>query len=167
MSEDTLPGHQIDPLEARLAVSDEINKQVRAAAERAQVKTRLDEARGRYQTLTEQIDTVDESKSAGIAAAKMPIDGLGFDETGVTYGGMPLKQCSSSEQLRVSTAVAMALNPQIRVLRITDGSLLDSDNLATLEELARAHGFQIWVEKVDESGKVGIVIEEGRVKADG
>ncbi len=59
--------------------------------------------------------------------------------------------------------MAMALNPKIRVIRITDGSLLDSENLALIEEMAGEHDFQIWIEKVDESGSVGITIEDGQV----
>ena len=58
----------------------------------------------------------------------------------------------------------MALNPTVRVLRVTDGSLLDSENLELLAELAREHDFQVWVERVDESGTVGVVIEDGQVR---
>ena len=66
---------------------------------------------------------------------------------------------------RVSVAMAMALNPEVRVIRITDGSLLDSENLRVIGEMASAGDFQVWVERVDESGKVGITIEDGEVVA--
>ena len=93
----------------------------------------------------------------------MPISGLGFDDDGVTYQGVPLKQASAAEQLRVSVAMAMALNPKVRVIRITDGSLLDSDNLALIEQMAADQDFQVWIERVDETGTVGVVIEDGQV----
>ena len=91
--------------------------------------------------------------------------GLGFDDDGVTLDGVPFAQASAAEQLRVSVAMAMALNPKVRIIRITDGSLLDSENLALIEEMAGANGFQVWIERVDESGAVGVVIEDGEVKA--
>jgi hypothetical protein len=81
----------------------------------------------------------------------------------VTLNGIPLGQASAAEQLRVSVALAMAANPKLRVLRILDGSLLDTESLAIIGELAKENDFQAWIEVVDESGKVGIVIEDGRV----
>jgi len=57
----------------------------------------------------------------------------------------------------------MALNPTVRVLRVTDGSLLDSENLALLADMAQQQNVQVWIERVDESGTVGVVIEDGRV----
>jgi len=83
----------------------------------------------------------------------------------VTYGGIPFDQASSSEQLRVSMSIAMAANPKLRVIRIQDGSLLDDNSMAAIAETAKANDYQIWIERVDDSGKVGIVIEDGRVAA--
>ena len=100
-----------------------------------------------------------------VAAAHMPIEGLAFDDEGVTYNGLPFRQCSASEQLRVSVAMCMAVNPTVRVIRITDGSLLDSDSLALIAEMAGANDFQVWCEVVDESGQLGITIEDGSVVA--
>jgi hypothetical protein len=52
------------------------------------------------------------------------------------------------------------------VIRISDGSLLDSDSLALLAEMATEGDYQIWIEMVDSTGKVGISIEDGAVAAD-
>ena len=94
----------------------------------------------------------------------MPVEGLGFDDSGVTFNGVPFTQSSAAEQLRVSVAMAMALNPDIRVIRITDGSLLDSTSMAIIEELAREHDFQAWVEVIAEPGEgVGFEIHDGEV----
>jgi len=54
----------------------------------------------------------------------------------------------------------MALNPELRVIRISDGSLLDSANMKILKEVIKEKDFQIWCEVVDETGKVGFYIEE-------
>jgi len=40
----------------------------------------------------------------------------------------------------------------------------DSDALRMVEEIAREHEMQIWMERVDESGQMGIVIEGGEIK---
>ncbi len=113
---------------------------------------------------SDEIAAVDQEKAALISAAKMPVPGLEFGEGVVLFGGIPLDQASAAEQLKVSVAMAMAMNPKLRVLRITDGSLLDSDSLAALEAMAVASDYQVWLEMVDESGSVGVVIEDGHVK---
>jgi DNA repair exonuclease SbcCD ATPase subunit len=105
------------------------------------------------------------AKRDAIAAAKMPIEGLSFGDGEVVYNGLPFAQASSAEQLRISVAVAMAANPKLKVLRIQDGSLLDETNMKLLSEMAEAADYQIWIERVDTSGKVGVVMEDGSVRA--
>lgn len=117
------------------------------------------------QGLTAAIDARQKQKADAIAAAKMPIDGLGFGEGEVLYNGVPFEQASSAEQLRVSVALAMAANPKLRVLRIKDGSLLDMQGLTMLRDMADAHDYQVWIETVDENASVGIHMEDGAVAA--
>ena len=81
----------------------------------------------------------------------------------MTFQGVPFAQCSSAERMKVSLSIAAALNPTIRVIRVNDGSLLDSESMAEVERMAAERDMQVWVERVDESGKVGIVIEDGEV----
>lgn len=113
--------------------------------------------------LTVAITEREKIKVTAVATAKMPIGGLGFGAGAITYYGLPFDQASSAEQLRVSCAIAMAANSKLRVIRIKDGSLLDEDGLAMLEQLAFENDYQIWLEKVDSSGKIGIVMEDGEV----
>lgn len=115
-------------------------------------------------SLTDQIQEIDKKKTELVAAADLPVSDLTFDESGVFYHGVPFEQCSGSEQLKVSTAIAVGFNPKLRVIRINDGSLLDKENLAVLEEIAKAQDFQIWIERVDEGADgAGILIEDGQV----
>lgn len=106
----------------------------------------------------------DKVKADAIARAKLPVDGLGFGDGAVTYNGIPLEQSSSAEQLRVSLSIAMAANPKLRVIRIQDGSLLDDDSLTAIAKAAEENDYQVWIERVDTSGKIGIVIEDGMIK---
>jgi energy-coupling factor transporter ATP-binding protein EcfA2 len=148
----------------RLSEVDIVNRAVRAARQRTEQERLVAETKAASTALTARLTEIDETKAKAIADADMPIPGLGFDETGVTFGGVPFRQCSSAEQLRVSVAMAMALNPTVRVIRITDGSLLDSESMRLIEEMARDRDYQVWIERVDETGEVGVVIEDGEVK---
>lgn len=155
----------IDSLKEKLSESQEINEQIRVRERNKTADKKQSEAQKVYDDYTSKIDEVMKEKETALSTAKMPITGLGISETGVTFNGIPFGQLSSSEQLRVSLAIAMALNPKLKVIRITDGSLLDDDNMEIVRELAEKKDYQIWIEKVDSSGKIGFYIEEGEVKS--
>lgn len=104
-------------------------------------------------------------KRAAIASAKMPIEGLSLGEGVVLLNDLPFDQASDAEQLRASIAIAAAMNPKLRVIRVRDGSLLDEDAFTLLGEFAKANDLQVWIERVDGSGRVGFVLEDGHVRA--
>lgn len=149
-----------------MAGAEETNRRYEAVQTHHRVAQQLKGAKDNSEAITTQITTLDKTKADALAAAEMPVKGLGFDEEGVTYNGIPFAQCSSAERLRVSMGMAMAANPEIRVIRIIDGSLLDSANMALISEMCSEHDFQAFVEVVDESGELGIVIEDGAIKGE-
>ena len=155
----------LEAIEAKINGAEEINAAVRHYKAGEQVRADLVIAQQLAAELNDLLAEIDKRKAAGLAAAVFPVDELGFDESGVTFKDVPFKQASSAEQLRVSLAMAIALNPKLRVIRIADGSLLDSDNLALVESIAREHDFQVWIEVVGDGDGRGIVIEDGEVKA--
>ena len=144
----------------------------KAIAERQQAAERKNtaikeaqELEAASKTLTEGMEAREKAKVEAIARAKLPVQGLGFGDGMVTYSGIPFDQLSSAEQLRVSLSIAMAANPKLRVIRIQDGSLLDTDSLLAISKAAEAQDYQIWIERVDTSGHIGVVIEDGMVKS--
>lgn len=152
-------------LREQIASAESVNGNVRARATRATVSDDIAETRREYDAYTAGIEALDAEKAAGLAAASFPIDGLGFDDDGVTYNGVPFSQASAAEQIRVSLAMAMALNPKLRVIRILDGSLLDAENLKLIADAAAEQDFQIWIEKVADGSNIGVTIEDGEVAA--
>jgi DNA repair exonuclease SbcCD ATPase subunit len=159
------PRVDLDSIQDKLDHAEQINADVRTFESWTRASDTVAERQAEAAELTAKIEDIDKRKADGLAAAEFPVDGLGFDESGVTYNGVPFKQASSAEQLRVSLAMAIALNPKLRVIRIADGSLLDSDNLALVESIAREHDFQVWIEMVGDGDGRGIVIEDGEVRA--
>lgn len=116
-----------------------------------------------YEGLTQRLTELGEQKAQALADAKFPVDGLTFDDTGVLYRGVPLSQASSAEQIRVSLAMGMALNPRLRVLMIKDGSLLDEDSMAAIREQVTEGGYQLWLERVGDADQGAVIIEDGQV----
>ncbi len=158
--------NDIAALELDLGQAEQKNQAARALAQRETLRAQLETLENKAETYSLAIEQTDADKAARVAAATFPVDGLAFGDGTVTYNGLPLEQASMAEQIRISLAMAMAMNPQIRVIRISDGSLLGTEVLAVIEQMAAAGDYQIWMEVVDETGKVGIVIEDGQVKAD-
>jgi DNA repair ATPase RecN len=103
-----------------------------------------------------------------IVTAHYPVPGLGFANDEVTYNGLAFMQASNAEQIKVSVAMGMALNPKLRVMRIKDGSLLDDDSLKVIEDMANENDFQVFMEIVDKTGKFGVYLVDGEIaKIDG
>jgi hypothetical protein len=115
--------------------------------------------------LTTRIDQRQRDKQAAIAAAKLPIEGISFGDGAVLLNDLPFDQASDAEKLRASVAIAMAGSPKLPVVLIRDGSLLDEDGLRLVAEMADARGAQVWIERVSNAGNIGIVLEDGYVKA--
>ena len=152
-------------LRVQLEQIEDTNRRIRDNASLRQKATLRGRRRAEYAALTDQIAALDQAKADALAKAAFPVPGLGFDDEGVTYQGVPFAQASSAEQIRVSLAMAMSLNPKLRVIRILDGSLLDAENLALISEMAADSDYQIWVERVSDASGVGVVIEDGLVSA--
>lgn len=160
---DKLVDPDLEQFKCQLEDVELINAGVRKMRERAQLHDRLTELKGKSLGMTVDMTAIDELKTKTIQEANMPVDGLGFAEMGVTFEGIPLSQRSSGELRMISAAIGMALNPKLKVLWVKDASLLDSDSLEDLKELAKKHGYQLWLEIVGDSEEVGIHIKDGGV----
>lgn len=147
----------------RLAGVEGRNARIRENNEARKRLERKNALRLKYEDLTSEIADLDRVKTEALAAANFPVDGLGFDEDGVTYNGIPFAQASSAEQIRVSLAMAMALNPELKVLRIKDGSLLDGDTMEAIREQIVERDFQLWIERVGDADAGAVIIEDGEV----
>lgn len=158
-------GEDIDALRAELAQVEEFNQAARENRRIASSRALQQALQEQYTEYTRDIAAIDRAKAKAIAAAEMPVAGLGFDDSGVTFGGVPFSQASSAEQVRVSFAMACALNPTLRVVRIMDGSLLDSDSLGMIRQAAEAADMQVFIEMVgaDSDDPAAVVISDGEV----
>ena len=151
-------------LQTQLSEVETTNASIRRNAERTSVASLIAARRSDWESASVALEKIDRTKSDSLAAAKFPVAGLGFNEDGVTFNDIPFSQASSAEQIRVSLAMAMSLNPKLRVIRILDGSLLDAENLAMISEMAQENDFQVWVERVGNADGVGVIIEDGEVE---
>lgn len=170
-------------LDERISAASATNSRVTVNNANREQRAKLDQD---VETIKDELKRMEEAMrerkikiARTLEKAKFPVAGLSFEtiEEGssgrerknpkkiVTYHGIPLADASSAEQIRVSTAIGMAGKPDMRFLIIREGSLLDGTGLEILEQMAHQHDFQILMEIVDKSGKVGIYMEDGEIKA--
>lgn len=150
----------------KLNDAEAINTAVREKKRYLEIKAKAERRAEMSDSITKQIEHLDKIKKDAFLNAKFPVEGLSVDEEGITFNGIPFRQCSSAEQLQVCVAIATALNPKIRVIRVADASLLDGESMQMIQNLAEEQDVQIWLERVtDGKEPVGVVIEDGAVKA--
>ena len=145
--------------------AEQINEAARRHEQARELDDRLTTVLSVAEKHTALIESVDQQRAELIAKADLPVEGLTFDDDGVVYNGVPFVQASAAERLKVSVAMAMALNPDLRVICIRDASLLDDDSKRALVDMATEHDYQIWYEVVGKGDGVGVVIEDGEVEA--
>lgn len=151
-------------IRAEIERAREHNHTVDAALRRRELEDEAEKLEAQSAELTAAMQARAEQKAQAIADSSLPIDGLTFDAETVQLAGVPFEQASDAEQLRASVAIAAALNPELRVIRIRDGSLLDEESLKLVAEMAEAQDMQVWCERVDSSGRIGFVIDDGSLK---
>jgi hypothetical protein len=150
-------------LREQIRTAEETNRKVRENQTRDDARAALKVHTAESETLTGKINALEGAKADMLALATFPVSGLSFDESGVLYQGIPFAQASAAEQLRVSVAMGISMNPKLKVLLIRDGSLLDASSLKMIAEMAKESDAQIWLEKVSKGAECSVIIEDGEV----
>lgn len=160
-----LKNRDTSEVEAQMANAEQINRKVRENAKHAEIAAAVAAKQAEWKAASERLKAIEAEKQAMREAAKWPVEGLGYDETGVTYNGVPFAQASAYEQRKVAMRICTALNPVLKFAFLKDGSLLDQDGLIEFAELAAENGLQLFVERVGKGAECNIVIEGGEVES--
>ena len=154
-------------LEQSLYDANQHNRKVVANAQALENKNATIEEAGKAEVeadrLTAEMQKRKEWMQKQIEEAEMPIPGLTIDDGIVLYQGIPLDQCAGSDIVRISCAIAMSQNPKLRVLLVRDANGFDEEHLDIFRQMAKDRDFQVWMERVANSGEVGIEIRDGRI----
>lgn len=136
------------------AESERVDRESRKAQylkEEAEAKAEADSAR-------KEITAIKAARQAAVTAARLP-EGLTISGDTIRYGDLPFEQASSAEALQVSCLVAMRQAPELRVLRVREGPLLDECAMDRLRKWAIEHDFQIWIERIESGGPMRVCID--------
>lgn len=152
-------------LRDQLAGVQEHNRKVDGNQRRAQLADQVVTLQQTADGHTARLEAIDQEKAERLAAVTFPVDGLGLDDHGVTWNGLPFEQASTAIRTRVSVSIGFALHPKLKVLLVRNGNDLDAKNLKLLADAAAEVGGQLWIERIaGGDGLQTVVIEDGAVK---
>lgn len=156
---------EIETIRDKISKAIETNELIKAHERNKEADLKQKAEQKVYDGFTQEIETNVAELEKGLKESwsKIPDQKLSQTEEGLAYDGTPLSQISYSEQLRIAIRIAMALNPKLRVIFISDYSLLDSESKETVRKMSDDEGYQVWAESVD-TGEFGFYIEDGKVK---
>lgn len=152
----------------RLKAAEGLNEKVRHNRKAAEQEQMLADQKAVVAELNQKIDAIDEEKARQLSEAQYPVPGLSIDAEGlVRFNGLPFEQASTSDRIRVSVAMGLALHPKLRILLVRDGSLIGEAKWKLIEEMVKDADAQLWVEMMQEepSARTTVFIEDGLAKA--
>ncbi len=150
-------------IEADLQNIEAINIKVRANCDREKAEQEAEGYAAQYDGLTADLEQIRRQKYDLLNGAQLPLEGLSVEDGELTYHGKKWDTMSGSDQLRVSTAIVRALNPQCGFVLLDK---LEQMDLRTLQEFGtwlQAEGLQAIATRVSTGGECQIIIEDGQV----
>jgi len=148
---------------ARVRELCSLHEQHKAKKQQAErLKKLADAKRDASDDYTRQLEEIDSEKARMLAAVKLPLPGMTIDGDEIRVNGHTIEQCSDAQKIKLGLEIYAGLNPELRVARIKNGSLLSKNSMAMLADWVREKDMQVWLEVVD-SCEDGITIEDGRI----
>lgn len=155
---------EVGDVKEAIAEAESLKEKIRANMARDEIGKQLDAADAEATKHDDRIHEIDEEKAKRLKEADFPIEGLSFDEDAVYFNGKPLDQCSTSEQIRVSLAMALANPPKLPVMFIRRSESLDAKRLKMIADTAHKAGALVIAERVSTGPECDVIIEDGRVR---
>ena len=142
---------------------DEINRKVRANLDHDKAEEDAREATHAYNALTAKIDALRKQKRDLLEGARLPLPGLSVEKGCLLYNGKAWDCMSSSEQMRVSTAIVRALNPDCGFVLMDRLEQMDAQTMREFGAWLEEEGLQVIATRVSTGDECQIIIEDGMI----
>lgn len=152
----------IPAIEDQLSNVDETNRVVRNALKYDELAQDYDSYVVESKKLTGQLMEHDRELRDAIESIDIPIRGLSFVDDELRLNDIPFAAASHAEKITISTALAIASQPEAGVILVEDASLMDEQTTDIVTQMALKHDMQVWLEVVE--NRDGFVIEDGELR---
>lgn len=161
---ENLVDEPIADITRQIQEAETVNAKVRDNEAAASADMEAESARREYQKLNQKVEGLRQQRLALLDGAPMPLEGLSVDEDAqLLYNGHLWSDMSSSEQLRVATAIVRASKPECGFVLVDKLEQFDTDTLAEFGAWAESEGLQVIGTRVSSGDECTVIIEDGRV----
>lgn len=150
-------------IEASIAGIEKINIKVRANLDREKAEADAEEMKRDYEELTDKIESVRQAKKDLLDGAKLPLEGLSVENGELTYNGFKWDAMSSSEQLKVATAIVRKLNPDCGFVLVDKLEQMDAETMREFGIWLEKEGLQVIATRVSTGDECSVIIEDGMI----
>ncbi len=160
-SAEDLNDESTEELELSISNIEAINIRVRANLDKEKAEIDAQEQATEYDRLTEVISAVRKEKTDLLSDAKLPLPGLSVEDGELTYNGYKWDGMSGAEQLKVSTAIVRAINPQCGFVLLDKLEQMDINTLTDFGGWLEQEGLQAIATRVSTGNECSIIISDG------
>lgn len=150
-------------LEENIRKIDETNRKVRANLDREKAEMDAEDYKKQYDSLTDEIEDIRQKKTDLLKNADLPLPELSVEDGELIYKGKKWDSMSSSQQLRVATAIVRKLNPECGFVLLDKLEQMDEDTLRTFGQWLENENLQAIATRVSTGGECSIIIEDGTI----
>ena len=151
-------------LEKNIENIEKLNIKIRANMDKEKAYIDAENYKNQYDELSVQIDKVRKDKIDLLNGADLPLSGLSVSDGELIYNGHKWDCMSSSEQLKVSTAIVRKLKPECEFVLIDKLEQMDTDTLREFGEWLEKENLQAIATRVSTGEECSIIIEDGYSK---
>lgn len=156
-----LKDESTEELERNLAEIDETNRKVRANLDKDKAEEDANQYIDKYQELTRDIEAVRKEKADLLNSADLPLPELSVDNGELIYKGQKWDNMSSSDQLKVSTAIVRKLKPDCGFILLDKLEQMDMKTLEEFNQWLEQEQLQGIATRVSTGDECSIIIEDG------
>lgn len=147
-----------DEISKRLSDANVHNENYNKVIELGKKQVEIVTLKKEIEKLQAEVVKIDDDKLRLIKKSKLPIKGMTFDDEQVYLNGLPMEegQINTAELYKAGFEISKALNPNLRVIIIPEGSLFDTKSLMAVIKQADEEGYQVIAEVVSDDADVSI-----------
>lgn len=161
---ESMPEFDTSTLYEQIKNADRHNESYRAGVQRAEFGKALKDAEDERDRLTRDIDNIDNTKSARLAAAKLPLEGLTATEEGIYLHGHPISRASGRDRLTVALSIAFAnCDPDFPLVCCDGGQDFDIEWIPHVEKMAEEAGVVLILIRVGKDAACTVIMQNGEV----
>ena len=155
-----------DDIESSIANIEEINRKVRANLDKEKAEEDAKQYSSQYDQLSKEIQDVRDERTSLLDSADLPLPGLSVEDGELVFEGQKWDNMSSSQQLRVATAIVRKLKPECGFVLLDKLEQMDIPTLTEFGKWLESEGLQAIATRVSSGEECQIIIEDGYVVSD-